>query len=370
MSLLFSGIWRVGKMPNQNFRVSHDDVKLDCHMAKAYNCQPTEKLCRFAYASWCPVCDMDVNRKRSKSDCTDTNFRKRGRDNLKSPSPKKTDRYIENRDFPDTKDSHLTSSRVRTNLCELPTSYISNCQPNVPSPDKKPPKKFSDFIDVPYQEQIRCLKAYSSEINSEFASFLNTEKPNGFHKKTNGIKTPRELPQKPPSSAPPPILQPCTPHNPCPLRPRKSSPPAPPVEVANGDCTDLDLKRQRIRTDSDNSNPPPELNDTKGTKKKAREVSPLETKKDTKVKSLIKFSSVKSRHKLSTVKLRKVRNKIAHSVSSDSNLSDRYKYYFFIYQRKITYIIRTSHGYCNRAGNLANFFFILEKAITNNFFLI
>lgn len=504
-------------MPNQNFRGPHDDINvIDCHINKSFkSCQPSDKVCRFAYASWCPVCDLDIHRKRSKSECgTEIHFRKRGRDNMKTPSPKKCDcskEYTENKEFLDHRDSRLDSSRVRTNLCELPTSYITgNCQINVPSnhQEKHLAKKVFCGTSVDLTDQVKDHiyngKTYSSEIDTDYSPFpcpkeeysktvimngdtrsrvhkyinisgimlddtVNTEYKANFIKtlnKANGLhvctmaKSTRDMPaphkEKPPTPAKEksphkekspspkkqvnisnspkdcntnkspsrdkeklhssrihsPYLIPETVvkrpessskrpetskkpevvikrpesalkqtvddkpkdspkklkgHNQQAHRPRVIKISSAPVtgelidkkdettlekieqvrknalvpencEITNiGDHVfndyiltniEVDIKRPRVRqrSDSDNSNDQniEQISDiSKIVKKKAREISPLENKKDIR-KNTAKFPLIKSRHKLSAVKLRKVRNKIAHSVSSDSNLSERY----------------------------------------------
>lgn len=452
-------------MPNPNFCGPHDDMNLvDCHLSKTYKCcQPAEKVCRFAYASWCPVCDLESQRKRSKSESTEVNYRKRGRDNIKTPSPKKTDRtkgyYTENKDFTDSRDMKLDSSRVRTNLCELPTSYITgNCQINVPSSnDKSHSKKLlngnMEYIDLPTNEQFRCPKSYSSEIGSNFESFLkntslstqetprylqvksadfkdrvnrhvhlstpsdsfretktsflhkvntgsvkkaasklcdlpvphrdslsptknktvnNLNIPKENHIKENGKKSPNGVIKKTDSTLRPLTAKPESPKKISKITPSEKLSKSPnqvnkftlaqndeefsssipeldtPLELVkppiselisqvvdeipsplfiNEDLDMVDIKRLRVRqrSDSDNSNDQniETIEDPqKNMKKKAREVSPLESK-TLHSKSSVKFNTVKARHKLSSVKLRKVRSKIAHSVSSDSNLSDR-----------------------------------------------
>lgn len=479
-------------MPNPNFCGPHDDMNIvDCHLSKNYKgCQPAEKVCRFAYASWCPVCDLETQRKRSKSESTELNFRKRGRDNIKSPSPKKGGQtkgyFTENKEFNDNRDMKLDSSRVRTNLCELPTTYITgNCQINVPSNHEKTHSKklFNGNLDYAniQKDKLHCAGSVSSEIASEFSSFVHnaslhrgeqsrflhaksadhtdrvhrhlnmspplepnlsmdykadflknvtkcngvnishvskirdlpvphrdklsppknkllsakanhikevhTSKPNSrgterilaiedeVHKKTDSqlrpliamhnLKEIAKAPATPPKlftgtdrlntvKTPSPSRD-CTFLN---MKYDKDFPPTLPqmlqksVDIMKEKNTELnssnkyvehlpndiklkqnnvdtsDLKRQRVRqrSDSDNSNDQNQekLDEIQKTvKKKAREISPLEVKKDLRSKSTVKFTSVKSRHKLSTVKLRKVRSKIAHSVSSDSNLSER-----------------------------------------------
>lgn len=99
------------------------------------------------------------------------------------------------------------------------------------------------------------------------------------------------------------------------------------LETNNLNTGDSNCKRNRVRprSDSDNSNElPPEvqIEACSVITKKAREVSPLEKKKELHPKSVGKLSSIKNRPKISAIKLRKVWSKISHSVSSGSNLSD------------------------------------------------
>lgn len=110
------------------------------------------------------MCDLDSRRRRSKSECIEANVRKRGRDmKNQTPSPKKKD-SSENNDYLELRD-RLDSSRVRSNLCELPTTYISNCQTNVPSngEDAAFSVKFSkaNFVDPIYDNRPHVTTIFS-----------------------------------------------------------------------------------------------------------------------------------------------------------------------------------------------------------------
>ncbi|CAH0564169.1 unnamed protein product [Brassicogethes aeneus] len=110
----------------------------DCNLTLNYNCQ---KNCKYSYSPWCPTCEINSPRRRTRSETSQVECRKKGRD-MKSLTPKKYSRCQEYENMEleynvkdgwcQTKESWFETKeccRVRTNLCELPTSYISNnCQ--------------------------------------------------------------------------------------------------------------------------------------------------------------------------------------------------------------------------------------------------
>ncbi|XP_065161645.1 tubulin monoglutamylase TTLL4-like isoform X2 [Atheta coriaria] len=92
---------------------------------------PADKLCKYAYMSWCPTCDRDSSRRRTKSETYDS-CRKKPRE-MKTYTPKKYDRRCEYENDLELDVPDVRYDRVRSNLCELPTTYISNnCQFNLP----------------------------------------------------------------------------------------------------------------------------------------------------------------------------------------------------------------------------------------------
>ncbi|XP_056634232.1 tubulin monoglutamylase TTLL4-like isoform X2 [Diorhabda sublineata] len=91
---------------------------------------------KFSYTPWCSMCEKGPQRRRSISE-TNEPCRRKSKE-LKTLTPKKYNRSqeYENMEFEyelkgqwQEKDMRYEFSRIRSNLCELPTSYISNnCQ--------------------------------------------------------------------------------------------------------------------------------------------------------------------------------------------------------------------------------------------------
>ncbi|XP_072393958.1 tubulin monoglutamylase TTLL4-like isoform X1 [Diabrotica undecimpunctata] len=91
---------------------------------------------KFSYRTWCSMCERGPQRRRSISE-TNEPCRRKSKE-LKTLTPKKYNRSqeYENMEFEyelkgqwQEKDMRYEFSRIRSNLCELPTSYISNnCQ--------------------------------------------------------------------------------------------------------------------------------------------------------------------------------------------------------------------------------------------------
>lgn len=98
-------------MPNQNYCSPRQDFMMDdCGLSLPYNSKPESKLCKYAYASWCPTCDRESPRRRSRSETIEP-CRRKGRE-MKSLTPKKIDRNqeCENMDLEyETKDSRYDS---------------------------------------------------------------------------------------------------------------------------------------------------------------------------------------------------------------------------------------------------------------------
>lgn len=112
-----------------------DEVKMaDLSLPLSFtNPKVEEKLCKLNYSSWCPTCDRESPRRRTRSETNDT-CRRRQRE-MKTLTPKKYQKNTEYEnmeleyDPKDVKDFRYDCCRVRSNLCELPTTYITNnCQ--------------------------------------------------------------------------------------------------------------------------------------------------------------------------------------------------------------------------------------------------
>nr|XP_015838348.1 PREDICTED: tubulin polyglutamylase TTLL4 isoform X2 [Tribolium castaneum] len=144
----------------------------DCQL----NYPPGEdRFCKYAYSSWCPTCERSSPRRRSRSETTEC---RRKCKEMKSLSPKKyaRSREYENMDlelnnynwYEPPRDYKIRSSQ----LCELPTSYISNnCQTS-----KLPPP-----------EGVRNYEPALKMKQEDFYDAFKYEKPkhhlNGFAKK-------------------------------------------------------------------------------------------------------------------------------------------------------------------------------------------
>ncbi|XP_017779155.1 PREDICTED: tubulin polyglutamylase TTLL4-like isoform X2 [Nicrophorus vespilloides] len=109
----------------------------ECNVSLPFQCVKPD--CKYSYASWCPTCEKESPRRRTKSETYEPCKRK-GKE-MKTFTPKKFDKHrgYENMDLEyDSKDLRMME-RVRTNLCELPTSYITN---NV--------NKNGEYLDMDY----------------------------------------------------------------------------------------------------------------------------------------------------------------------------------------------------------------------------
>lgn len=180
------------QMPNQNFCGPREDIIMgDCGLSLPYaNSKAEGKLCKYSYASWCPTCDKDSPRRRSKSE-TNEPCKRKGKE-MKSLTPKKFDRSqeCENMDLEyETKDSRYDFYRIRSNLCELPTTYITNnCQITA-----KLSTGTSDFID--YIEK----STKNFEGSPKFTNFNNqmhSFNSNAADKPKNGYESNAKLLQK------------------------------------------------------------------------------------------------------------------------------------------------------------------------------
>ncbi|KAF7267058.1 hypothetical protein GWI33_019661 [Rhynchophorus ferrugineus] len=109
----------------------------DCNFSLPFSHPPEsrDKFCKYPYSSWCTNCERNSPRRRSRSE-TNESCRKKCKE-MKTLTPKKHNRCneFENRDmeyeFKGWHESKFDCCRIRSNLVELPTSYISNnCQPS------------------------------------------------------------------------------------------------------------------------------------------------------------------------------------------------------------------------------------------------
>lgn len=173
-------------MPNQNFCGPREDLIMgDCGLNLPYACSKTEtKLCKYSYTSWCPTCDKDSPRRRSRSE-TNELCKRRGRE-MKSLTPKKFDKSqeCENMDLEyETKDSRYDFYRIRSNLCELPTTYITNnCQIT-----SKLSNATTDFID--YIEKNKHFEGYNTKFTNNFNNQMHSFNQNTTDKSKNGYET-------------------------------------------------------------------------------------------------------------------------------------------------------------------------------------
>lgn len=126
----------------------------ECNLSLSYtNVMETEKLVKLNYTSWCPTCNRDaVNRRRTHSETGDQPYKRKGKE-LKTYTPKKYSRCREYENMEldyDTKDVRYDCCRIRSNLCELPTTYIANnCQMSPPlSNIQKLPNSLIDFDNM------------------------------------------------------------------------------------------------------------------------------------------------------------------------------------------------------------------------------
>ncbi|KAJ8959100.1 hypothetical protein NQ318_022357 [Aromia moschata] len=157
-------------MPNRHYCEPREDTKMgDCNLSHFAN--PKNEYCKYSYSSWCSTCERSSPRRRSRSE-TNEPCRRRCKE-MKTLIPKKYNRCqeYENMEFEyETKgqwvekDMRFECCRIRSNLCELPTSYISNnCQTNLTGL----PKMSSDannFVD--------CLKSVATyEQTLKFVDF-------------------------------------------------------------------------------------------------------------------------------------------------------------------------------------------------------
>lgn len=159
-------------MPNQNYFEAREELKMaQCDLALSYpTCKTEERLCKFAYASWCPTCDKESPRRRSKSE-TNEPCRKKGREMKGTPKKYAWNQECENMELEfETKDLRCHDAyRIRSNLCELPTTYITNnCQM------MKLSSCPSDFVDSP-EKGIKCYEnnLKLNDFNNQFQNFGN-----------------------------------------------------------------------------------------------------------------------------------------------------------------------------------------------------
>ncbi|KAK4873639.1 hypothetical protein RN001_012999 [Aquatica leii] len=167
-------------MPNQKyFQVQPDLNMAQCDLSLSYpSCKTEARYCKFAY-SWCPTCDKESPRRRSKSE-TNEPCRRKGREMKTSSKKYDWNQECENMELEyESKDVRYDFCRVRSNLCELPTTYITNnCQ------TMKLSNFTSDFVDIT-DKSLKCFEnsLKSNESNNQFQNFGNmVDKPDRIAK--------------------------------------------------------------------------------------------------------------------------------------------------------------------------------------------
>ncbi|KAF5296513.1 hypothetical protein FQR65_LT01502 [Abscondita terminalis] len=157
-------------MPNQKyFQVQPDFNMAQCDLSLSYpSCKSEARYCKFAY-SWCPTCDKESPRRRSKSE-TNEPCRRKGREMKNASKKYDWNQECENMELEyESKDLRYDICRVRSNLCELPTTYITNnCQ------TMKLSNFASDFVDIS-DKGLKCFENNfkSNESNNQFQNFGN-----------------------------------------------------------------------------------------------------------------------------------------------------------------------------------------------------
>ncbi|KAF5270599.1 hypothetical protein FQA39_LY01337 [Lamprigera yunnana] len=157
-------------MPNQKyFEVRPDFEMAQCDLSLSYpSCKTEPRYCKFAY-SWCPTCDKESPRRRSKSE-TNEPCRRKGREMKTTSKRYDWNQECENMELEyEAKDVRYEICRVRSNLCELPTTYITNnCQ------TMKLSSFPSDFVDIT-EKGLKCLEnsIKSSEASVQYQNFGN-----------------------------------------------------------------------------------------------------------------------------------------------------------------------------------------------------
>lgn len=168
-------------MPNQSYCGAREDFKMtDCSLPLPYSSSKTEeKFCKYSYASWCPTCDKDSPRGRTRSE-TNELCKRKGKE-MKTFTPKKYNKHqeFENMELDyDNKDVRFDYCRIRSNLCELPTTYISNnCQifSNTSNLNKVSSGN-SDCLEKPPKSHENSLKLVDCN-NTGQNLFIMNEKP-------------------------------------------------------------------------------------------------------------------------------------------------------------------------------------------------
>lgn len=163
-------------MPKLNYCDSSENLKMaECNLSFTYqNVRMEDKLIKLNYSSWCPTCDRDSPRRRTRSE-TGESCRRKGRD-MKTLTPKRYNRHeYENMELEyDVKDLRYDCCRIRSNLCELPTTYIANnCQIAPPlSNIQVTSNSMSEFDSIKVYENCKLSESQNllsmSEKNSKF----------------------------------------------------------------------------------------------------------------------------------------------------------------------------------------------------------
>lgn len=179
----------------------------DCSLSHFRSPKNEEKCCKYSYSSWCSTCEKNSPRRRSRSE-TNEPCRRRCKE-MKTFSKKynRSQEYenmeyeYESRDQWQEKDVRYECCRVRSNLCELPTSYISNnCQISILTNLPKMSNETSDFVDclksaTPYERTLKFvdfdtkLENLGSMQEKSKVDTYNVVSPNKLDYTKNGKKT-------------------------------------------------------------------------------------------------------------------------------------------------------------------------------------
>lgn len=179
----------------------------DCSLSHFRSPKNEEKYCKYSYSSWCSTCEKNSPRRRSRSE-TNEPCRRRCKE-MKTFSKKynRSQEYenmeyeFETRNHWQEKDMRYECCRVRSNLCELPTSYISNnCQISILTNLPKMSNETSDFVDclksaTPYNRTLKFvdfdnkLENLGSMQEKSKVDTYNVISPNKLDYMKNGKKT-------------------------------------------------------------------------------------------------------------------------------------------------------------------------------------
>nr|CAH7757616.1 unnamed protein product [Callosobruchus chinensis] len=153
-------------MPNRHYCGPRDSLEMgDCQLSHYPN---QEKICKYHYAPWGPTCEIHFPRRRSRSETNDPCRRKVKEMKTLTPKRYRTQEY-ENMEYEYEARAQWPEKydccRIRSNLCELPTTYISNnCQ--ISSNMTNVTKITADSEDF-----VECLKSVTYNNSMKFVGF-------------------------------------------------------------------------------------------------------------------------------------------------------------------------------------------------------